>query len=239
VTTDSIYDYQELHNMYATGTMLDVGWPLGYMLVGLGARALRVGMASRTLCAHTTPSANLPKEEAANPSSASFLWKSLLPYLFIPIVVLLLGYTISTNGSGTLKLGVFLGAGILLGLLILRQIFAIREMYGQNQILWEMYERVVKAEYARQKAERIRAERVIALNDALAASQQAKPHARILALGHYEVRDSQGIYYNVYHREAGEQQAFECECPQYQQQSICPHSLTAAALHNASDCPRF
>src|SRR5213078_5226364 len=59
VATDSIYDYQELHNSYVTGTMLDVGWPLGYMLVGLGARALRVGMASRTLCAHTTPSANL------------------------------------------------------------------------------------------------------------------------------------------------------------------------------------
>src|SRR5260370_17269932 len=49
VTTDSIYDYQELHNIYATGTMLDVGWPLGYMLVGLGARALRMIMASRTL----------------------------------------------------------------------------------------------------------------------------------------------------------------------------------------------
>src|SRR5437588_3560314 len=100
VTTDSIYDYQELHNMYATGTMLDVGWPLRYMLVGMGAGALRVVMVSRTLCARTTPSANLSKEEAAKPSSASFLWKSLLPYLFIPIVVLLLGYTISTNGSG-------------------------------------------------------------------------------------------------------------------------------------------
>ncbi|MFL5657734.1 MAG: hypothetical protein ACJ8CB_26580 [Ktedonobacteraceae bacterium] len=239
VTTDSIYDYQELHNMYATGTMLDVGWPLGYMLVGLGARALRVVTVSRTLSARTTPGANLLKEEAARPSSASFLWKSLLPYLFVPIVVLLLGYTLITNGSGTLKLGVFLGAGILLGLLILRQIFAIREMYGQNQRLWEMHERMVKAELARERAERIRAERIIALNDALAASQQATPHARILALGHYQVRDSQGIYYNVYHRVVGEQQVFECECSQYQQQSICPHSLMAAALHSASDSPRF
>src|SRR5205823_4211731 len=142
VTTDSIYDYQELHNMYATGTMLDVGWPLGYMLVGLGARASRVVMVSRTLSARTTAGANLLKEEVA-----------------------------------------------------------------------------------RERAERIRAERIIALNDALAASQQDTPHARILALGHYQVRDSQGIYYNVYHRVVGEQQVFECECSQYQQQSICPHSL--------------
>ena len=49
VLTDSIYDYQELHNAYVTGTMLDVGWPLGYMLVGLGARALRVMGTSRPL----------------------------------------------------------------------------------------------------------------------------------------------------------------------------------------------
>src|SRR6266487_402612 len=176
VATDSIYDYQQLNNMYATGTMLDVGWPLGYML--------------------------------------------------------------STRGHSTLRMGVFIGVGILMVLLILRLIFAIRETIGQNQKLWVMDERVVKAELAREKAERMRAERVIALNDALAASQQTKPHARIVSLGHYQARDSQGIYYNVYHREAGEHQAFECECPQYQQQSICPHSLIAAALHGASKASR-
>lgn len=239
VTTDSIYDYQQLHNIYATGTMLDVGWPLGYMLVGLGARALWVIMASRTLSMRTTPGAQPPMEETVQPSSVSFLWKSLLPYLFVPIVVFLLGYTISTHGPGTLKLGVFIGVGTLMALLILRQVFAIRETIDQNQRLWEMHERVAKAELAREKAERLRAERVIALNDALAASQQTKPHARILSLGHYQVRDSQGIYYNVYHREAGEHQAFECECPQYLQQSICLHCLTAAALHSISEASRF
>jgi len=238
VATDSIYDYQQLNNMYATGTMLDVGWPLGYMLVGLGARAMRMVMASRTLSTRTTPGAQPPMEEAIQPSSASFLWKSLLPYLFVPIVVFLLGYTMSTRGHSTLRMGVFIGVGILMVLLILRLIFAIRETIGQNQKLWVMHERVVKAELAREKAERMRAERVIALNDALAASQQSKPHARIVSLGHYQVRDSQGIYYNVYHREAGEHQAFECECPQYQQQSICPHSLIAAALHGASEASR-
>jgi len=177
-------------------------------------------------------------EEAIQPSSASFLWKSLLPYLFVPIVVFLLVYTMSTYSHSTLRMGVFIGVGILMVLLILRLIFAIRETIGQNQKLWVMHERVVKAELAREKAERMRAERVIALNDALAASQQSKPHARIVSLGHYQVRDSQGIYYNVYHREAGEHQAFECECPQYQQQSICPHSLIAAALHGASEASR-
>lgn len=238
VTTDSIYDYQELHNVYATGTLLDVGWPLGYMLVGLGARALRMVMASRTLSTRTAAAAQPSMEEAVQPSSTSFLWKSLLPYLFVPIVVFLLVYVMSTRSHNALRMGVFIGVGILLVLMILRLIFAIRETIGQNQKLWVMHERVVKAELAREKAERMRAERVIALNDALAASQQAKPHARILSLGHYQVRDNQGIYYNVYYREEGEHQAFECECPQYQQQSICPHSLTAAAMHGASELPR-
>jgi hypothetical protein len=41
VITDSIYDYQLLHAGYATGTVLDVGWGLGYSLLGLGARAIR------------------------------------------------------------------------------------------------------------------------------------------------------------------------------------------------------
>ena len=32
--TDSIYDYQQLHELYETGSLLDFGWPLGYLLLG-------------------------------------------------------------------------------------------------------------------------------------------------------------------------------------------------------------
>ncbi len=228
VLTDSIYDYQELHNMYATGTLLDVGWPLGYMLVGLGARALRLVRTSRPLPAGAS------EEGPVQPVPAWPFWQSLLPFLVLPALIVLLGYTIATGKITPLERGVFLGTAAFMGLLILRQVFVIRETIGQNHKLWEMHERVTKAELARERAERIRVERILALNDALAASQQAMPHARILAFGHYQIRDSNGIYYNVYHREAGEHQAFECECPQYQQQAICSHSLAAAALHSVS-----
>lgn len=90
-------------------------------------------------------------------------------------------------------------------------------------------ERAARAEVTRKKTERI-----LALNEALASSQQSTPHARIVALGHYQVRGKEGIYYNVYHREDDGQQLFVCECPQYGQQAICPHSLAAAALHSVS-----
>jgi hypothetical protein len=238
VVTDSIYDYQVLHNMYATGGLLDVGWPLGYMLVGLGARALRAGMDSGYLSARAPDDSDLFREMAGKSVSSSSLWKPMLPYLFVPVVVLLLAYTVSASSDGILKLGVFLGTALLMGLLILRQFFALRETLGHNQKLWEMRQQVIEVELAREKAERLKVERILALNEALMSNEQVKPHARILALGHYQVRDSQGTYYNVFHREVGDHQTFECECPHYQRQAICQHSLAAAALHTASEAPQ-
>src|SRR6266581_327528 len=55
VITNSVYDYLELHKMYATGGLLDVGWPLGYMLIGLGARAMQEYLVSRRLSTAPAP----------------------------------------------------------------------------------------------------------------------------------------------------------------------------------------
>jgi len=87
----------------------------------------------------------------------------------------------------------------------------------------------------REEVTRKRAERILALNDALAARQQDAPHARIVALGRYQVRDKDGNYYNVHQQEIRGQQVFICECKQYEQQKICAHSLGASALHYISN----
>ena len=100
--------------------------------------------------------------------------------------------------------------------------------------LTQANERAARAEVTRKKAERI-----LALNEALASSQKSTPHARIAALGHYQVRGKEGTYYNVHHREVDGKQVFVCECPQYQQQVICSHSLTAAALHSVSGFQQY
>src|SRR5438132_3009859 len=99
VLTDSIYDYQELHNMYATGPLLDVGWPLGYMLVGLGARALRLVRTSRPLPAGAS------EEGPVQPVPAWPFWQSLLPFLVLPALIVLLGYTIATGKITPLERG--------------------------------------------------------------------------------------------------------------------------------------
>ena len=41
----------------------------------------------------------------------------MLPYLFVPVVVLLLAYAVSTPSNGILKLGVFLGTAVLMVLM--------------------------------------------------------------------------------------------------------------------------
>jgi hypothetical protein len=117
--------------------------------------------------------------------------------------------------------------------LLLEGLFVFRPAVGHLRQtfadLLQANERVRRADVTRRRAERI-----LALNDALAATQEHKPHARIVALGHYQVRDKDGSYQNVYQQEIASQQTFVCECPQYQQQKICAHSLAASALHSIS-----
>jgi nitrate/nitrite-specific signal transduction histidine kinase len=116
---------------------------------------------------------------------------------------------------------------LLEGLFIFRP--AVRRLRQSFTDLLQANERAMRAEVTRKRAERI-----LALNEALAVSQKDKPHARIVALNHYQVRDKDGIYQNVYQREIDGWQVFACECVQYQQQKICSHSLTASALHSVS-----
>ncbi len=114
---------------------------------------------------------------------------------------------------------------LLEGLFVFRP--AVRHLRQTIADLLRANERLTRSEVTRKRAERI-----LALNEALAASQAQRPHARIVALNHYQVRDKEGNYYNVYHQEIDSRQVFACECKQYQEQMICPHSLTAAALHS-------
>lgn len=124
-------------------------------------------------------------------------------------------------------LGLTLLVLLLEGFLVFRP--AVQRLRQTIADLLQANERLFRAEITRKRAERI-----LALNEALAASQTSTPHARIIALHHYQVRDREGTYYNVHHQEVEGRRVFACECSQYQAQTICPHSLTAAALHSAA-----
>jgi diguanylate cyclase (GGDEF)-like protein len=124
VITDSTFDYLTLQNAYATGGLLDVGWPLGYGLLGLGARAVRFGTAEQAARSETAGN-----HAPANDTTAGVpkVWRLLLPYALVPTVGALLIYTWQTSADVALKRGVYTGAALLIGLIMVRQILAILE----------------------------------------------------------------------------------------------------------------
>src|SRR5215216_6575920 len=123
VIADSNFAYWSLDDTYATGTLLDVGWSLGYMLVALGAFAARLAATGE---AATTPDEPGDTPRGGSPLAEQRVWPSLLPYVLVPAVGLLVVYALRTSaGSGSLALGVYLGGALLIGMMLLRQVLTI------------------------------------------------------------------------------------------------------------------
>ncbi len=123
VATDSLFMYLSLRGPFHAGTLLDIGWSLGFMLVGVAVSAAR----------H-------PVHPAAEdePGRAPTLWKSLLPYTLLPCVTALTLYTQSVPGRVLLRHGVLWGGLALVGLVLARQVMAIlenRELNGRLEAL--------------------------------------------------------------------------------------------------------
>ena len=130
VVTDVVFGYQTLHDLYRPGSLVDVGWPLGYLLLALGARTL-VMPASRDAAPATsrekphdsTRAAGLPRDHGEVVASGI---GNLLPYALVPMVAaLLLGTAYEENGA--LLLGVYAGSALIVVLVVLRQVLAIRQ----------------------------------------------------------------------------------------------------------------
>src|SRR5918997_122243 len=141
VVADSNFAYWSLHDAYATGTLLDVGWSLGYMLVALGAFAARLAPGGE---AATTPDEPGDASRSASPLAEQRVLPSLLPFVFVPAVGVLVVYAWRTSaGSGSLALGVYLGAAMLIGLVLLRQVLTIVEnarLYNRLQRTYRQVE---------------------------------------------------------------------------------------------------
>ncbi len=142
VVADSLLDIENLHNAYATGGLLDVGWPLGFMLVALAAGVMRRAMAAASTAAADAPAPDAavapasgvavgtvpptPGADGVCPAPLS-LWRLVLPYGLAPTLAALLIYTRQAHVDARLSLGVYVGGGVLVALLLLRQVLAVRE----------------------------------------------------------------------------------------------------------------
>src|SRR5829696_8488247 len=125
VVADSNFAYWSLHDAYATGTLPDVGWSLGYMLVALGAFAARLAPTGE---AATTPEGPGDTLRPSSPLAEQRVWPSLLPYALVPAVGVLAIYAWRASaGSGSLTTGVYVGGALLVGLVLLRQVLTMVE----------------------------------------------------------------------------------------------------------------
>ena len=121
MAADTAETYGVLHGGYVSGTLLDVGWSLGYMPAGL---------AVASLCRRGPEDISPGEAESDRPPP---VWLSLLPYALLPAVGLLVAGTRRLPGPPALNGGVWLGALLLVGLVLARQILSILEngqLYG-------------------------------------------------------------------------------------------------------------
>lgn len=125
VLTDSLFDFQTLQNVYATGGLLDLGWPLGYTLIGLAGWAMHRARTSGTLRA----------SGATGPAARISLGRLLLPAVLVPLTGLLLLWVWHASSNGPVAQGVYLGAALLIALVTVRQILALHESQQFNEAL--------------------------------------------------------------------------------------------------------
>jgi diguanylate cyclase (GGDEF)-like protein/putative nucleotidyltransferase with HDIG domain len=123
---DTIFDYQTLHNTYETGCIFDIGWPLGYMLIGAaGHAALKVNVKKREA---VTPVPNIfASIRLRNANKIAEVRPVLVQYVVVTLVAGLVWVSSSPHCDHRLQAGVHIGAAIVVCLLMLRQFFTLVE----------------------------------------------------------------------------------------------------------------
>ena len=131
VVADSGYLIQTLKGTYETGQPLDAGWMLTNLLFGQAAVCLRRLQTKPSSAAK----AKWKVEEGRLPSAL----RMLAPYALVPAVAVLLVHVYRTQAPGPLTVGVYVCAGLLVALILVRQVFAIAENARLNRFLQEAY----------------------------------------------------------------------------------------------------
>ncbi len=119
--TNTIYNFQQLHNNYMTGSLLDLGWPLGFLLLGLAARVVFL---------LPQPQAAVLAKDNKRTAEQNTPWQILIPYAWVPTLGILLFFIWRSGDHSPLVIGVVAGAVVLLSLVLIRQVVAVREIHA-------------------------------------------------------------------------------------------------------------
>ena len=119
--TNTMYNFEQIHDSYLTGSLLDLGWPLGFLLLGLAARTI-----------YLLPQPHVVEQAKDNKLIAeqNTPWQILIPYAWVPTLAILLLFIWRREDQSNLVIGVVAGAIILLSLILARQVVAVREIHA-------------------------------------------------------------------------------------------------------------
>ena len=131
IVADTSFSYQSLLGTYQTGSLLDLGWPLGWMLVALSIDRLRESMVGAE-----APQTSQNKRQP--------FWRFLIPYLLLPAIGVLVISAARNSGDEKLEPGIFFCSLVTILLVVLRQVIALLE----NR---QLYENVVESKLALEK----------------------------------------------------------------------------------------
>jgi serine phosphatase RsbU (regulator of sigma subunit) len=206
VVLDSIYAYRTLNETYVTGTMWDFGWPGAYMLIALGAFAVQLA-----------PPAEASPDETLYARQG--VWRSLLPYALVPAVGVLVFYAWRHSAeSGSLAAGVYLGGVLLVGLVLLRQVFTIVENARLYNRLQGTYLEMEKKE-----------EEVRQLNTDLEkrVAERSEQLKRAMAKQHQEAQERQRIEQDLRVARSIQQASLPTEVPTLEGWHLAPYYRSA------------
>jgi diguanylate cyclase (GGDEF)-like protein len=127
IATDCLFSYQSLQGTYETGNILDVGWSLVYISFGLAGAFQAVS----TRAAQAGQPSALPAVESQEGKST---WLAYFPYAWIGLAYLLLIHR-SDSDLPMSREAITLGVGIVVALVLIRQIGALAENTRLNKRL--------------------------------------------------------------------------------------------------------
>ena len=157
IVSDTLYTYQTMVGTYASGGVLDAGWSTGNLLVG---------MAAISQCMALEPDNPISKYQPGPRFWARLQWaKTYLPYLWL---VAAFGLLVS-SGLAPLPMSfslIALGVGIILVMVILRQVITLEENKSLSGKLNKQAERLEAAnrELNLEIAERLRVQEKLAFD---------------------------------------------------------------------------
>ncbi len=130
VFSDSIVEYQVVHNIMVAGTLLDVEWTIAFMFSTLAVQFMQTVSFAAQNSRRARVSAMSEEIIQQKYTVRLSMGYALLPYLLVPAFSGLTIFVLQTEKNPIIALGIYASTVLLFLLILLRQIVAMREFAG-------------------------------------------------------------------------------------------------------------